>query len=125
VDENASAVCGFPVQIAQTGKGKAIELPGGRILYTSPGLTATLTNLTTGSAEKLVITGAFHTTALPNGDTEYVVTGRNLLGFDAASGGPFLVLSRGRFTFTIDPAGTLVEPLEGDGKLTNVCPLLS
>lgn len=124
VDPVASGVCGFPVQLAFGGKSKAIELPGGRTLYTGPGFTATVTNLATGRTETLNITGAFHTTTLANGDVEYVVTGRNLLAFDPAAGSVF-VLASGRFTFTVDAAGTTVQTLQGNGRLTDVCALLS
>src|SRR5688500_16625922 len=94
----ASAVCGFTVQEAFTGAQKFIELPGGRLVLPSPGLTATITNLDNGRSETLGVTGAFHLTALTNGDAEYVVTGRNLLGFDDSLG-QIYVLAIGRFTF--------------------------
>ena len=125
IDPPTSEICGFPVQLAFGGKSKVIDLPGGRTLVTSPGFTGTVTNLATGRAETLTITGAFHITTGPDGTQEFVVTGRNLLAFDAAAGGPFFVLAVGRFTFTVNAAGDLVQPLQGNGRLTDVCGLLS
>src|SRR5262245_48484298 len=37
--------CAFDVRVALAGKGSTINLPGGRVILTSPGLHATLTNL--------------------------------------------------------------------------------
>src|SRR5687767_12034705 len=38
-------ICEFPVLVELNGKAKAIALPGGSTLFTSPQLTATFTNL--------------------------------------------------------------------------------
>ncbi len=118
--EEASALCGFPVQVTAVGKSKLIELPGGRTIATSPGLGATVTNLANGRATTLSITGAWHTTTLANGVAQTVVTGRNLLT-DPIAG---FVLVRGRFTFAFDGAGNLVQPLAGTGQVTDVCAML-
>jgi hypothetical protein len=125
VDPMASEICGFPVQVAFGGKSKVIDLPGARTLITSPGFTGTVTNLATGRTETLSITGAFHITTRPDGTQEFVVTGRNIVAVDAAAGGPFYVLASGRFTFALDAAGNVVQPFQGDGRLTDVCGLLS
>ena len=95
VDETPFVVpfCGFPVRVVLSGKGKTIELGGGRTILTAPGLTATLTNVDNGNQETLGITGAFHQKVLENGDAVVVFTGRNALfeptvpGFGSRSGG--------------------------------------
>jgi hypothetical protein len=50
-----------------------------------------------------------------------VVTGLNLLG-DPDAG---FVLAKGNFSFVFDKDGVLIQPLEGEGQLTDVCELLS
>jgi len=119
-----SGICEFPVLVELNGKAKTIELNGGRTIFTSPGLTATLTNLNEPAIETtVVITGAFHQTVRANGDTELVVTGRNLLiGFDADAA---FVITVGRFGFVYDAEFNLVEPLAGNGPVIEVCELLS
>src|SRR5215211_3080835 len=57
-------ICAFPVLVELRGKAKAIALPGGGTLLTSPGLTATLTNLDDPTKqETLGIAGAVRETA--------------------------------------------------------------
>lgn len=114
--------CAFPVRFEQNGKAGTITLPGGRFIFTSPGLDATLTNLDEpAKSVTLNITGAFHQSTDSQGNTVTVVTGRNLLG-DPDAG---FVLAIGSFSFTFDAAGNLVQPLAGQGQLTKVCPLIS
>jgi hypothetical protein len=103
-----------------SGKEQVPDLPGDRFIFTSPGLTATLTNLETGNQETLSITGAFHQTTLENGDVQTVATGRNLLG-DPEAG---FVLAIGDFSFVFDKKGKLVQPLSGEGQLIDICELL-
>lgn len=113
--------CDFPVLIAPSGKGKTIELPGGRTIFTSPGLKATLTNLDNPENQvTLNVTGSFHQTIQENGDVETVATGRSLL-YDPVAG---LVLTNGRFTYVFDAEGNLIQPLNGKGQVTDVCNLL-
>lgn len=125
VDESFTieGICAFPVLVELRGKSNTIELPGGRIIFTSPRLTATLTNLDhPANHETLGITGAFHQTVLPNGDVELVLTGRNLLiGLDPEAG---FVISIGRFSFVVDADGNIVQPLSGRGQLVDICALL-
>jgi len=83
-------------------------------------LTATLTNLDSGVQERVVITGAFHQTTLENGDVVTKATGRNLLG-DPQAG---FVVAVGNFSYVFDAEGNLVQPLEGEGQLIDVCALL-
>ena len=118
--DEASAICGFPVEVHASGKSKLIALPGGRVTALSPALVATVTNLATGATRTLSITGAFHITTQANGNAVYVVTGRNLLT-DPIAG---FVLAVGRFSWTFDAQGSLVQPLSGIGQLTDVCALL-
>ena len=114
--------CAFPVRFEQNGKGSTITLPGGRFIFTSPGLDATLTNLDDPrKSVTLNITGAFHQSTDSKGDTATVVTGRNLLG-DPDAG---FVLAIGSFSFTFDKNGNLIHPLAGTGQLIKVCPLIS
>ncbi len=113
--------CDFPIRFQLSGKGQTLALPGNRFIFTSPGLTATLTNLTTGKQETLSITGAFHQTTLENGDVVTVATGRNLLG-DPEAG---FVLAIGNFSYVFDKKGKLIQPLSGEGQLIDICGLLS
>jgi len=56
--EEASAICGFPVEVHASGKSKVIALSGDRVTTLSPALVATVTNLATGATRTLSITGA-------------------------------------------------------------------
>ncbi|HKH10443.1 MAG TPA: hypothetical protein VKA73_04785 [Rubrobacter sp.] len=124
IDLPAGAVfgrCDFPVRLEMSGKAKTIDLPGDGFIFTSPGLTATLTNVDTGEQETVAITGALHQTTLDNGDVVTRATGRNLLG-DPEAG---FVIASGNFSFAFDAQGNLVQPLSGDGRLVDVCGILS
>lgn len=115
------ASCAFPVQVLATGKSKTIKLPGNRFIFTSPGLKATLTNLADPSKQvTLNITGAFHQRTEPDGSVVTVVTGRNFLT-DPFAG---VVLAVGHFSYVFDADGNLIQPLAGQGQLTNVCALI-
>jgi hypothetical protein len=116
-------ICAFPVLVELRGKAKAIALPGGSTLYTSPGLTATLTNLDDPTKqETLGITGAIRETALENGDVELVFTGRNLvIDFDPVAG---FVITAGQFSVAFDAGFNITRPLSGDGQVIDVCMLL-
>jgi hypothetical protein len=113
--------CAFDVRVDLAGKGSTINLPGGRVILTSPGLHATLTNVNDPlKSVTLNITGAMHQSIDSNGDMVTVATGRNLLG-DPDAG---FVLAIGSFSFKFR-GNTLVQPLMGHGQLTKVCPLIS
>jgi hypothetical protein len=117
-----SGECAFPVRIETKGKGGAITLPGGRFIFTSPGLKATLTNLNDPTKSvTLNITGAQHQATDQNGDIVTIATGRNLLG-DPDAG---FVLAIGSFSFKFDASDNLVQPLAGTGQLIKVCSLIS
>lgn len=116
-------ICAFPVLVELSGKAKTIELTGGKTIFTSPGLVATFTNLDDRTKQEVLgITGAFHQTVLANGDTELVVTGRNLLiGFDPDV---LFAVTIGNFRFVLDEEFNLVEPLTGKGSVIDVCGLI-
>jgi hypothetical protein len=115
--------CPFSIHVVLTGKTKAIDLPEGRQIVTSPGLDVDFTNLASGKEVTLSITGASHVTTQDNGDIVVVATGRNIL-FDPVAE-PHFALTRGRFTWAVDKNGTLIQPRSGKGKLTDVCELLA
>ena len=115
--------CAFDVRLDTDGKASTINLPGGRVVMTSPGLHATLTNLNDPAMKSVTlnITGQIRRSTDSNGDTVVVMTGRNLLG-DPDAG---FVLAIGSFSIKFDAGGMLVQPLIGHGQLTKVCPLIS
>jgi hypothetical protein len=113
--------CDFPILYELSGKAKLLTLPGGRFITTAPDQTATLTNLATGKKVTLNITGVFNQTTDENGNVVTMATGRNLLG-DPQAG---FVLAIGNFSYVFDAKGNLVQPLQGEGQLIDVCGLLS
>jgi len=113
--------CSFAILVHVVGKTKFIELPDGSTIMTNPGVVVTLTNLDNQHQETFGITGAFHQDTLPNGDLVTVSTGRSLT-FDPVAG---LVLIMGRFSWIFDAQGNLVQPLQGNGRVVDVCELLS
>jgi hypothetical protein len=117
----AGVFCDFAFRVEPDGKAKAVELPGERMIFLSPGLTWTITNLDNLNQETFRIPGAFHVDTLENGDLETVATGRNILG-DPVAG---LVLAIGRFSFVFDAGGNLIQPLQGTGRLIDLCELLA
>ena len=114
--------CAFPINISSQGKGKTIVLPRGNMIFTSPGLDATVTNLNDRTKQVSVnITGSFHVSTTSDGGSLFVVTGRNLLT-DPFAG---VVLAIGNFSFAFDANGNLTQPLKMQGgTLTNLCALL-
>jgi hypothetical protein len=120
--EMGLVLCEFDVGFELSGKAKTIDLSGGRMIITSPGLSVTLTNLNSPENQvTLSITGAFHNTELNNGNVQTVYTGRNLF-FDPLEG---FVLLIGKFTGVADAStNTLVQPLEGNGQKIDACGLL-
>jgi len=123
IDLDSGAVfgkCDDPISLVYSGKAKTLQLPGERFIFASPKLTATLTNVESEEQETVVITGAFHQTTLENGDVVTEVTGRNLLG-DPEAG---FVIAVGNFSYVFDDEGNLIQPLEGEGQLIDVCELL-
>jgi hypothetical protein len=129
IDPFFSAICGFPVQVVSDGKLKEIVLPGDRIIVTGPGFTVTLTNLTSGRTERLVLTGSLHRTTLPNGNFDYVWIGLNIVAFDDSFPNIFansVLLITGRYSLVVDPAtGGIVQALHGNGQIIDLCDVLS
>lgn len=122
-DQVLSGLCAFDIRLQSSGKAKMLVVGNATsmMLFTSPALEATLTNLSSQRQVTLAITGAFHVTTDSDGNSVYVVTGRNLLA-DPLAG---FVLAEGVFSFTLDASGNLVKPLSGKGQKTNICTLLS
>jgi hypothetical protein len=123
LDVPAGVFCTFPVRLQISGKTKTIALPGGRTIVTAPGEKAILTHLPDGKQITVTITGALHTTTLPDGGTENVATGGNILLDPVAE--PHFALAQGRFTFAFDKDGNLIRPRSGTGKLEDICALLA
>ena len=121
-DEIASEICGFPYLVEFTGKLKTLDLPGGRTVYMSPGFKGTITNGNTGTTVTLTLTGPIQVHPLPNGGTEVVFLGHNIVG-DPEAG--WLVLIIGRFNVIFDAEGGLVQDLEGNGQRIDLCALLA
>jgi hypothetical protein len=112
--------CTFPVDVEVSGKGKTIELPGGKgLIITSPGLNATLRS--ENNQETYNITGSVRPRTLEDGSVEYVLTGRNL-AIDPEAG---FVVAVENYSFTFDAAGNLSKPLSGEGQLIDVCEALA
>jgi hypothetical protein len=122
LDLPAGARCDFPIHVDASGKGKVLDLPGDRFIFTAPGLKATLTNTLTNHQETFNVTGSFHQRILENGDVEVVATGRNTFGGDPDVG---FVLAIGRFSIVFDEAGNVVQPLSGKGQLIDICEALA
>jgi len=125
----ASVGCDFPVLYEPSGKGKAIYLPDGSFIFTSPDLYVTLTNVDAPENQVTYnVTGSIHGTPQPDDPNvvDYVITGRNLASDPAG-----LFLNIGRFTYTLrlDPVTgqviEIVEPQQGKGQAIDVCALLS
>jgi hypothetical protein len=113
--------CPMALQLDVAGKSGVIVLPGGRTIVTAPAQSVTITNLDAPSKTvTLNITGAQHTSQLPDGSALTVATGRNLLG-DPVAG---LVLAIGRFTFVTGADGSNVQPLSGTGQVIDVCAMV-
>ena len=113
-------VCGFPIDARIFGKEKFIAHPNGRLLIAAPSEAVTLTNVETGKTTTLGITGMIQVTFLENGDAVLDLSGRSL--FERADG---LFLTVGNWSATIDLSGNEAVPLNGTGRLIDVCALLS
>jgi hypothetical protein len=113
------------VQTTITGKVKIIDLPGGSLLITAPGLRATLTNLEEPDNQlSFGITGTVREREPENGVTSVVGRGRNLLGVQGE--GLFLVI--GRVEYIYNPTdGPFVDLtiLENKGRLIDLCARLA
>ena len=114
--------CSFPMQLEVSGKTKMIEQGNGGVIFTSPGAFATVTNLANGEQATFNVTGSAHKSILENGNVETVMTGRNL-ALDPVAG---TFVSMGRFTYVNNPTDTVnLVPVSGEGRMIDVCALLS
>ena len=114
--------CSFPMQLEVSGKTKTVEQGNGGVIITSPGAFATVTNLANGEQATFNITGSAHKSILDNGNVKTVMTGRNF-ALDPVAG---TFVSMGSFTFVNDPTDTTnVVPVSGEGRMIDVCALLS
>jgi len=109
------------MQLEISDKTKTMEQGNGGVIITSPGAFATVTNTDNGEQATFNITGSVSTTTEKNGDQVTTLTGRNF-AIDPEAG---TVIAIGSFTFTFDKKGNLVQPLEGEGQLIDVCELLA
>lgn len=118
-DPNGS--CDFPVSVSIQGRAKFIGKRGqpGLFIVSSPGLNATIVNLSDPAKEvTLNITGSLHVTKR-SGDA-LLAKGRNLL-IDPTFG---LVLSIGNVSFRIDQNGNTVLVNVKAGQLVDICELI-
>ena len=114
--------CSFPMQLEVSGKTKTIYQGNGGMIITSPGAFATVTNLANGEQATFNVTGSSHKSILENGNVQTVMTGRNF-ALDPVAG---TFVSMGRFTYVNDPTDTInVVPVSGNGRMIDVCALLS
>ena len=114
-------ICGFDVQGTIVGRQGVINLPSGGLIITAPAQYATFTNLSDSTKSVTVnLTGVFHVSFDQNGDTIYMVTGRN--GLSDRSFGILLLV--GDFTFVYDSNGNLVQGPTGNGQITSICDLI-
>lgn len=116
---------GFSVRLEASGKAKTLTVGrnGGVTIFLSPGLDVRLTNLSTGKQVTVPISGASHQTVKPNGDVVTVMTGRNL-SLDPITE-PHFAFTSGAFSFVLDASGSLVQPRQGEGQITDACALIS
>lgn len=123
-DDVQSGLCTFDVRLQVNGKNKVLVVGKDQsiTLFTAPTLEVTLTNLADPQKRvTLGITGVFHVTTDADGNSVYVITGRNLVHHPDAG----LILTQGVFSYTLDGNGNLVQPLSGRGQTTDLCALLS
>ncbi|MFN7932283.1 MAG: hypothetical protein U0R19_03100 [Bryobacteraceae bacterium] len=114
--------CTFPINLSAEGKSKTIVIPGGKLILTSPGLVAVVTNLNDPSKKTTItITGSFHVSPTADGGQYFTGTGRNFLT-DPLAG---VVVAIGNVSWAVDATGKLTQPLKlQGGHLINICELL-
>lgn len=116
-----SNLCDFDVTISISGGGKTIDLPGGRAMTASLGLHFTMINNKYPSRKvSYNITGTVSQIVMQDGSSLAVSSGRSLF-YDPTAG---LLLAIGNFSWGFDAKGNPVQPLEGDGKLIELCALI-
>jgi hypothetical protein len=107
-------LCSFPVTLTFSGKTGVLELPGDRVLETSPGLTGIYTNAADPSRTvTLNVTG----TVIDQPSGLRTFNGRSVL---ATPEGLVLIIG----TFTVSHENGLDVILSGNGTRTPVCPMI-
>jgi hypothetical protein len=118
----AGVACSFDVEALITGKDKVIDLPGERFIFIAPKLFVTLTNLEDPSKQvTLNATGSIEDTYYPDGSIVSVLRGRSVLTPPFTVG---LVLVIGNFNYVTDAEGNIIQPLEGQGQIIDICPMI-
>ena len=122
--------CEFPVSLVRSGIEKDVQLPSvtGSFTIIQAGHESTLTNLDTGKQVTLKDTGTLVMGAV-KGEPSLIretLTGTNLVGSEETG----FALITGHFTQieTGNEDGTgwiIIQPLSGEGQITDVCALLS
>ncbi len=113
--------CAFAEALHYEGKIKVIDLPGGRTIVTSPGLTVTATNLATGKSVSLSITGPGFDAPRADGLIDVTLNGRNLMSGEGST-----QLLVGRTTLVLDPTtGLAVAPPTPPARVVDVCALIA
>ncbi|HEX5723297.1 MAG TPA: hypothetical protein VFZ06_11195 [Acidimicrobiia bacterium] len=123
---SAGFPCTFPMGAHLEGKQGAILFED-RAILTSPGLSATLTNLESGSTVALIIPGAFHDTILSDTRIQTKAVGRSIL-FGFFDGQPGMFLTMGKIVFqwdVTDPLSFDVIESESPGTMIDVCEMLA
>ena len=117
-----TSACPFPVEVDFAGKIKNFDLPGNRTILSSPGLNATIINLSDQAKQVTVnITGHINLFNQPDGGFIAIGTGRNLL--TDPNYGLTLVIGLVRYAF--DGTGNLVEGLNPlAGQTVSLCSLV-
>jgi hypothetical protein len=122
--------CEFPVSFFNSGMEKVVEKPvqsASSFAIIEAGRQTTLTNLDTGKQVTLNVTGTLQTGGVKDEPNLFkdTFTGANLVGTEETG----FVLLEGHFTRIAmqDADGNfiLVQPLTGEGQITDVCELLS
>jgi hypothetical protein len=108
------------------GKVGEITLPGGRKIYTAPGLRVTVTG-PTGDSRTYIATGATKTQKLDGGNVLFTATGTNIITVPDINGHPAGVYyTAGTFNWILDANGDEVgDKFTGKGKVTDLCQLLA
>lgn len=108
------------------GKMGEITLPGGRKIYTAPGLRVTVTG-PTGESRTYIATGATTTENLNDGNTLFTATGTNVIMVPEINDHPAGVYyTAGTVNWILDADGNEVgDMFTGKGKVTDLCKLLA
>jgi hypothetical protein len=119
VTYEAGVTCAFEVRLDFRGKAGTLALPNGTVIFTSPALTVTVTNVATGKQVELNVPGPVQ--LLESG--ELVFIGPSLVSRSTTFGDDTNTLAyvAGRYTFL---AGR-EPPFSGVGMYTDICAVLA